>query len=298
VRLTRTKPPIPDGETEATLLEYLGAFRNVAWDDRAAAEFRNYLRSDFRRFAFTLDLVPRGTGRLLEIGADPYFTTLLLRRFRQYELFLTNGAAPSPLDNSTELIGSGGDSVALRYAAFNMEADELPYPGRFDVVLCCEVLEHMTQDPLRALVTINRSLRPGGALVLSTPNAARAGVVFTAAAGLPLYDAYSAYGPYGRHNREYTPSEVKKLLEHAGFRVEEEFVADVHPRPKGIKGVAMGAARAALACARVAWSAVSGHHAEGIGAYAFFRAVKLTEPAPGRPRWLYRSYPEHELSDD
>jgi SAM-dependent methyltransferase len=293
---TRTRLPLPDGETETSLLAYLAGFRNPAWDDRGAAEFRNYLSSDFRRFVFTLGLVPSGSGRLLEIGADPYFTTLLLRRFRRYELSLTNGEAPAPGENQAELVGADGARMSFRYSAFNMETDEVPYPGEFDVVLCCEVVEHMTQDPLRALLTIHRSLRPGGTLVLTTPNAARAGVVFTAAAGLPVHDAYSAYGPYGRHNREYTPSEMKSLLEHAGFRVEEEFVADVHPRPAGWKRLAMAAARAALVCARRAWSLVSGRPAEGIGAYSFFRAVKVSEPARGRPRWLYRSYPEHELS--
>jgi hypothetical protein len=76
-----------------------------------------------------------------------------------------------------------------------------------------------------------------------------------------------------------------------------EFVADVHPRPTGVRRLALTAARGLLACARLGWSALSGKRAEGLGAYAFFRAVKVGDPARGLPRWLYRSYADHELSD-
>jgi len=45
---------------------------------------------DYRRFLHTVGLVPNGTGKLLEIGANPYYTTLLLKLFTGYELSLTN----------------------------------------------------------------------------------------------------------------------------------------------------------------------------------------------------------------
>ena len=41
-------------------------------------------------------------------------------------------------------------------------------PGQFDVVLCSEVIEH-TADPRAVLSGIRRILRPGGTLILSTP---------------------------------------------------------------------------------------------------------------------------------
>ena len=40
--------------------------------------------------------------------------------------------------------------------------------GRFDVVLCSEVIEHLTDSP-RARSGMRRLLRPGGTLILSTP---------------------------------------------------------------------------------------------------------------------------------
>jgi 2-polyprenyl-6-hydroxyphenyl methylase/3-demethylubiquinone-9 3-methyltransferase len=47
---------------------------------------------------------------------------------------------------------------------------ELPFADRsFDVVLCTEVIEH-TPDPGRAVRELARMVRPGGTLVLTTPN--------------------------------------------------------------------------------------------------------------------------------
>ena len=99
----------------------------------------------------------------------------------------------------------------------------------FDVVLFCEVIEHLLMDPVVALREIKRVLRPGGSLVVSTPNVARLENMARLAAGANLYDPYSGYGPYGRHNREYTRHELVKLLEFVGFQPDIHFTADVHP---------------------------------------------------------------------
>ena len=55
--------------------------------------------------------------------------------------------------------------------AGNIEAG-LNYPDdRFDVVFCSEVIEHMT-SPAELVGEMKRVLKPGGQLVLSTPNSA------------------------------------------------------------------------------------------------------------------------------
>jgi hypothetical protein len=68
------------------------------------------------------------------------------------------------------------------------------------------------------LSEINRVLRRGGTLVLSTPNIASRTALYRLLGGKHP-QGWSVYGGKDgdRHNREYTPSEVERLLDEAGF---------------------------------------------------------------------------------
>jgi SAM-dependent methyltransferase len=196
-----------------------------------------YLDDSLRRLLLTLELVPPGGEgrRLLELGAGPYFLTLLLLRLRRYELELANfyGDHHPPESSLTVASAAHGERHTLRFRNFNAERDPFPYAdGSFALVLCCEILEHLLQDPTHMLGEIHRVLEPAGALVLTTPN------VFNLAYALRLlrgrgniFHPYSAHGPYGRHQREYTPDEVTDLLRGVGFAVERLRLEDIRPYP-------------------------------------------------------------------
>jgi hypothetical protein len=72
---------------------------------------------------------------------------------------------------------------------------------------------------------VNRILKPGGHLVLTTPNIASLRGISAILQGyhpgvFPEYIRPSAKGEVdARHNREYTPREIHKLLENSGFSV-------------------------------------------------------------------------------
>jgi 2-polyprenyl-3-methyl-5-hydroxy-6-metoxy-1,4-benzoquinol methylase len=56
----------------------------------------------------------------------------------------------------------------------NIEAELLPYPNEcFDVILFCEVIEHLIENPIFALNNLYRVLKPNGTLILTTPNVFR-----------------------------------------------------------------------------------------------------------------------------
>ena len=244
-------------------------------------ELKAYASDDFKRFIYTLGLVPERPGiKVLELGANPYFTTTLLSKFRDCELHLANYfAGDSREGQQTVTINETGEVVRYVYKEFNVEKDAFPYEdATFDVVLFCEIIEHLLSDPVRALIEIRRVLKPGGLLVLTTPNVSRLENVSRIMSGQNIYDPYSGYGPYGRHNREYTQQDLFSLLSANGFQVASMFTADVTPNREA-PFPSMEQLRPLL----------KNRHPE-LGQYIFCSCtVKGERKDYVRPDWLYRS---------
>lgn len=283
--------PVPKGYTKQGILDSLVS---VSIGGGAAGELRGYATADCERFLHTVSLVPeKASGRMLEIGANPYFTTLLMRRFRpQLELDLVNYFGPTAVDGRQEVefrnFEGNNERVAFDFRNLNIEVDDFPFPdNHFDHILFCEVLEHLTHDPLRALTELKRVLKPGGHMVLTTPNAARLENVIAFIEGRNIYDPYSAYGPYGRHNREYTRHELHQLMLHAGFEVEVSYTGNVHDdiltpltRASDINAVLNSQAS----------------RDRDLGQYLFTRWRNTDAGTSKLPSWLYRSYPEAKMA--
>ncbi len=179
--------------------------------------------------------MPATSGAALELGANPYFLTWLNTRFSELDLTLANffGRERGPLTQHLVLQERGAHvELDMSCDLFNLEEDPFPYEdGRFDLVFFCEIIEHLLMNPLHALGEIHRILRPGGTLILTTPNAARLDNVVLTLAGGNIYDPYSGFGPYGRHNRGYVRSELLRLLEFAGFDCGDVFRGRLAPAP-------------------------------------------------------------------
>jgi SAM-dependent methyltransferase len=92
---------------------------------------------------------------------------------------------------------------------------------------------------MHMMVEIHRILKPGGHLLLTTPNAASFRAISAILQGYHpgFFAAYirpTAHGDVeARHNREYAPQEVRALLENSGFTVLRletgEFRDEPHP---------------------------------------------------------------------
>lgn len=92
----------------------------------------------------------------------------------------------------------------------------------FDLVLACEIIEHLPRDPMQLLVEANRVLRTGGRLIVTTPN-----IVGEHSIGLSLtgvhpanYYFFERSGSLDRHHFEWTPALVGDALRAAGFVVD------------------------------------------------------------------------------
>jgi SAM-dependent methyltransferase len=205
-------------------------------------EGRAYAGRHKDRFVHTLELVPRGDASksVLEMGAYMQMTPAL-----KFELGYgtVRGCYYGPrgrVERKT-VVSQQGETFECEIDLFDAERDAFPYADDgFDTVLCCELIEHLVNDPMAMMSEINRILKPGGHLVLTTPNIVSARAISAILLGYhPAF--FPAYirprkpdeEPEARHNREYAPMEIQHLLTDAGFemvRLETgEFLEEPHP---------------------------------------------------------------------
>lgn len=105
---------------------------------------------------------PAGS-RVLEAGCGVGAQTLLLATNSPGVEFMSVDISPESLARAQERIAAEGlSNVTFRQA----DICNLPFPaGAFDHVFVCFTLEHIP-DPLRALCSLKRVLRPGGTLTV------------------------------------------------------------------------------------------------------------------------------------
>ncbi|WP_420000340.1 methyltransferase domain-containing protein [Streptomyces boninensis] len=120
-----------------------------------------------------------------------------------------------------------------------------------DAVLFSEVIEHLV-DPDAALDEIRRVLKPGGHLMLSTPNlAAWYNRALLLTGTQPVFSEVSLRGIHGRpgtqvvgHLRLYTARALREFLEAAGFEGVRLAGAPYHDVPKPLRPLDRLACRA------------------------------------------------------
>ncbi len=83
--------PLPAGVSEQQLFDFV---TSVRVQDAPEAEMRAYGGNDFRRFVYTWSLGSGTTGKCLELGGNPYFTSMLLRKFSDLDLHIANYFSP------------------------------------------------------------------------------------------------------------------------------------------------------------------------------------------------------------
>jgi SAM-dependent methyltransferase len=117
-----------------------------------------------------------------------------------------------------------------RHVSFDLREAEKPelWPELrdYDVVVCAEVIEHLPVTALHPLRLFAAALRPGGWLVLQTPNAARVGNRLLLLAGRNPFEPLREDSTSPGHFREYTIDELLALGRRAGFEVGGWLTAD------------------------------------------------------------------------
>jgi len=114
-------------------------------------------------------------------------------------------------------------------------------------------------------------------MIITTPNALRYENIAKLILGKNIYDHYSGYGAYGRHNREYTPVELRLLVEALGFSVTR-----LYTKVTGsinIEGLSIKRFRGLLQLLTT----------KNRGSNIFLLARKEAEAGPVYPGWLFES---------
>jgi 2-polyprenyl-3-methyl-5-hydroxy-6-metoxy-1,4-benzoquinol methylase len=119
----------------------------------------------------------------------------------------------------------------LRLAIDDLTVSRLP-EASFDFVLCTEVLEHIA-DTARVISGIRRLLKPGGILMLSTPQRHSLMELACKVAFLPgivklVRRIYGEAVFEPGHINLLSSRELRTALEHGGFRIRERFQSGLY----------------------------------------------------------------------
>jgi SAM-dependent methyltransferase len=189
------------------------------------------------RFAQTLEIVPRApheSSRALELGATDFFQVTLKHLYGYAEVFGTQFSTRVEEKIHRRTINIENLASVNMMFSVNLENELLPLPDEYlDLVMCCEVLEHMDIDPMFMLAELNRVCRLGAALVLTTPNCCSARNFWKIAHGWRphFFMQYEvSRSPY-RHNIEWDVHAVAQLARAAGFEPESLQTHDVFEEP-------------------------------------------------------------------
>jgi SAM-dependent methyltransferase len=211
---------------------------------RDYADMHKALAPHFHRRLRTLQDALGRCGQLLDFGcADGYFL----------ELARTDGWQIAGVELAQEMAERAARTLRAPIA---ISLDALP-AGDFDAITMWEVIEHLPR-PVAELSRLRGRLRPGGMLVLSTPNAGHWQAVCEP-------ENWTAYRPPS-HLVLFTVQALTAALQQAGFeRIIVQRTAPLPPLPRWLRRV----------CAPLQHGLSTGQARPWPVALALWRAIRL-----------------------
>ncbi len=198
-------------ETVISILEQTGESKNP-W---LTAHQLRYAETLKRLYAFDGERTAA-----LELGATHIFQYILAKMGFETVYGTQFRSSPEQADRKPFELTVDGFPMRSTFLTVNFEEEPIPLPDEsLDLVLCCEVIEHMDVDPMFLMSDLNRVLKPGGALLMTTPNCTSSQNVLKILHGYRPH-FFMQYmknrSPY-RHNFEYDVHALLALTRAAGF---------------------------------------------------------------------------------
>jgi len=241
--VTGVAPPPPPETAKPEPQAFVKPVEPEAVSAWVAPDAVEYAAQHTTRFVHTLEMTPAGDPlkSILEMGAYMQITPALKFKLNYGAVRGCYYGKAGEISHRS-IASETGETFTCEIDLFDAERDPYPYPNEsFDTILCCELIEHLFADPMHMMTEINRVLRPGGHLVLTTPNLGSRRAIAGILHGYhpSFFPAYikprgtSGETTDARHNREYVPKEIHLLLLAAGFEIVRletgEFLDEPHP---------------------------------------------------------------------
>jgi len=170
----------------------------------------------------------QGPVRVLEIGA---FFGVVCFALADLGYQVTAADIPEYIELPAQVRRYNERGIATK--GVRLEEFLMPFEDEsFDIIIMCEVLEHLNFNPLPLLKEINRIGAPGSVFYLALPNMAsiynRKRILFGKPIGMSVPDMFGQLDPRdpnlaNGHWREYTAPEIRGMLERLGYRIADQY---------------------------------------------------------------------------
>lgn len=183
----------------------------------------NYLRCSIVRLVHASAAIKRRgvvAGSVLDCGAYFGNFSLLFRRLGfTVDAVDAFGAYGAAMVDSVRLLEQERVRI-IDFEDVGFDLSGLP-DASYDLVMCGGVIEHVPHTPRPLLEAFARVLRPGGVLVLDTPNQAyvynRQKLIRGESIMAPIAQQFLSEGAFEGHHREFTAAEGVWMLETVGY---------------------------------------------------------------------------------
>lgn len=230
---TRGEPFSPTSAARAIVQRVVHQIRESTPD--IPSWFHYYEKNHSDRIAFDVEIVERYIKKdepIVEFGSSPLLLTGALAAV---------GYRVTGADIEPERFSEAARQQGLEIVKCDVENGVFPFKDEiFGAAIFNEVFEHLRINLIHTFSEVRRVVKPGGRLLLSTPNgrsyANLVNLLFhDRALDSGIYSAYEALSTVGHmgHVREYTVTDIVDFLEKMGFTCEEVVFRGRYPTNRG-----------------------------------------------------------------
>ena len=187
--------------------------------------FSGYVNNNLNKYIHIVSRIMKECSlpgsKILSIGSGPCDLEAILSKLG-YDI-----TAIDDLNDHWHLIGKNRERITNFAKRMNIKlitqsaGSSQIKENYFDVVLLIDIIEHLHRSPRELLNYSISSLKPGGLLIVETPNTValvnRLKVLFGRSNQVSADFIYWNIGEYRAHIREYTRSELKEILLYHGL---------------------------------------------------------------------------------